>query len=432
MKITTARVAWLIAGLVAVISVVTGILAATGAGGAPIGEYGSDILWNLVPIFFGFSGALILSSQPRNVIGWLLLTPAAAIALISPMELHLNSLGTPTTLSLGLYLEILIVSLSWVFLIFPLLHLLQVFPTGNLLSPKWRWLTWLEIVMLAVLLAIGAFAERVGAMDGPWTLENPVGFISQEFIDGAFMAYWTPGLIVLAMGGLASSIVRFRRGGPTERRQLGLVLYTIVVFALVYTVLALLPTEADESFPLLVDLLFLASIVAIPVVIAYAVLRRGLFEIEVIVRRTLVYGVLTGLLAAVYIGSVMVLRELLGGAAGADSSLSVAASTLLAAAVFSGARRRVQQLIDRQLFRSRYDSQQVVENFTRSLRDVADPTVIVQGVYQVIDQTVQPRAVALWIRDTESIPRHDPYGPHSQDVGDRSEPFSSSTSGRGR
>lgn len=405
MKITTARVAWLIAGLVAVISVVTGVIAATGASGAPIEESGSDILWYLVSIFFAFSGALIVSRQPRNVIGWLLLTPAAAMVLISPMELHLNSLGTPATLSLGLYLEVLIVSLSWVFLIFPLLHLLQVFPTGKVVSPKWRWLTWLEIGMLAVLLVIGAFTERVGVMEGPWTLENPVGFISQEFIDGFFMAFWTPGLIVLALGGLASSIVRFRRGGPIERRQLGLVLYAIVLFAVVYTVMALLPTATDESLPLLVDLVFLASIVAIPVVIAYAVVRRGLFDIEVIVRRTLVYAVLTGLLAAVYIGSVMVLRELVGGAVGADSSLSVAAATLLAAALFSPARRRVQRLIERRLFRSRYDSQQVVENFARSLRDVADLTTIAQGVYGVIDQTVQPRAVGLWIRDTESIPR---------------------------
>lgn len=408
MNITTARVAWLIAGLVAVISVVTFVIAATGASGAPIKESGSRILWNLLPIFFAFSGALIVSRQTRNVIGWLLLTPAAAMVLISPIELHLNSLGTPTTLSLSLYLEVLIVSFSWVFLIFPLLHLLQVFPTGKVVSPKWRWLTWLEIGMLAVLLVIGAFAERVGATEAPWVLENPVGFISQEFIDGLFMAFWTPGLIVLALGGLASSIVRFRREGPIERRQLGLVLYAIVVFAVVYTLSALLPTEADESLPLLVDLAFLASIVAIPVVIAYAVVRRGLFDIEVIVRRTLIYAVLTGLLAAVYIGSALVLRELVGSAAGADSSLSVAASTLLAAALFSTARRRVQRLIERHLFRSKYDSQQVVENFARSLRDVADPTTIAQGVYEVIDQTVQPRAVGLWIRDTESIPRVGP------------------------
>jgi hypothetical protein len=405
MKFTTARIAWLIAGLVAVISVGTGIIAATGVSGPLIEEAGRETLWNLVPIFFAFSGALIVSRQPRNVIGWLLLTPAAAIVLISPMELHLNSLETPTTLSLGLYLEISIVSFSWVFLIFPLLHLLQVFPTGKVLSPKWRWLTWLEIGMLAVLLMVGVFVERVGAMEGPWTLENPVGFISQEFIDGFFMAFWTPGLIVLALGGLASSIVRFRRGGPIERRQLGLVLYAIVGFAVVYTVLALLPTDADQTLPLLVDLVFLASIVAIPVVIAYAVVRRGLFDIEVIVRRTLVYAVLTGLLAAVYIGSVMVLRELLGGGAGGDSSLRVAASTLLAAALFSPTRRRVQRLIERRLFRSRYDSQQVVENFAGSLRDVADLATIAQGVYDVIDQTVQPRAVGLWIRDTESIPR---------------------------
>jgi hypothetical protein len=405
MKITTARTAWLIAGLVTVISVVTGIIAATGASGAPVEEFGGDILWVFVPIFFAFSGALIVSRQPRNVVGWLLLTPASAMVLLFPLELHLNSLETPTTLSLGLYWEVLIVSLSWIFLIFPLLHLLQVFPTGKLLSPKWRWLTWLEIGMLAILLVILAFSERLGAMEGPWTLENPMGFISQEFVDGFFMAFWTPGLIVLALGGLASSIVRFRRGGPTERRQLGLVLYTIVVFAVLYAVMALLPAGAEDSLPLLVDLVFLASIVAIPVVIAYAVVRRGLFDIDVIVRRTLVYAVLTGLLAAVYIGSVMALRQLLGSGADDDSTLRVAASTLLAAALFSPARRRVQQIIERRLNRSRYDAQQVVENFAGSLRDEADMANIARGIHGVIVQTVQPRAIGLWIRDTGSITR---------------------------
>lgn len=413
MKITTARIAWLIAGLVTVISVGTGIIAAAGVNGTPTEDVG--ILWAILPVFFAFSGALIISRQPRNVIGWLLLTPAAANVLISPLELHLSALETPATLTLGLYLEISLVNFSWVFLIFPLLHLLQVFPTGKVLSPKWRWLTWLEIGMLAILVVVGGLMERVGAMEGQWTVENPVGFISQEFIDGSFMALWTPGLIVLALGGLASSIVRFRRGESIERRQLGLVLYAIVVFAVVYSMLALLPTGTDDdTMPLLVDLVFLASIVAIPVVIAYAVVRRGLFDIDVIVRRTLVYAVLTGMLAAVYFGSVIALRGLVGSGAGDDSSLRVAASTLLAAALFSPARHRVQQTIERRLFRSRYDAQQVVENFAGSLRDVADMASIAQGIYAVIDQTVQPRAVGLWIRDTGSITRIRPKAPESR------------------
>lgn len=400
MRVTKARVAWLIAGLVVVLSVVTGVIAATGASGAPIEGWGA--LFNLVPIAFAFSGALIVSRQPQNLVGWLLLSPAAAMALIAPMELHLSLLGTPTSLSLGLYLEVLIVELSWVFLIFPLFHLLQVFPTGEVLSPKWRWLTWLEISMLAVLLVIAALAERVESTVAPWVLDNPVGIFSDEFIEGTFSAFWTPGLVVLALGGLASSIVRFRRARPIERRQLGLVLYAIVVFALVYTASALQANEADWSLPLLVDFVFLASIVAIPAVIAYSVVRRGLFDIEVVIRRTLIYAVLTGLLAVVYIGSVMVLREFVGDAVG-DSSLSVAVSTLLAAALFSPARSRVQRLIERRLFRSRYNSQQVVEKFARSLRDLADLTTISQGVYEVLDQTVQPSVIGLWLPDPESV-----------------------------
>lgn len=132
--------------------------------------------------------------------------------------------------------------------------------------------------------------------------------------------------------------------------------------------------------------------------IAFAVVRHGLFDIDVIIRRTLVYSLLTGLLALVYLGSVVTLRTLIGGVMGAGSSLSVAASTLLAAGLFSPGRRRIQAVIDRRLYRRRYNAQQVIEDFADSLRDQTDLDRLSVGLVDVIAATVHPNSTALWIR----------------------------------
>jgi hypothetical protein len=149
---------------------------------------------------------------------------------------------------------------------------------------------------------------------------------------------------------------------------------------------------------------FLASIVAIPTAIAFAIVRRGLFDIDLILRRTLLYTLLTGLLASVYLGSVIVLRGPIGGAIGSDSSLSVAVSTLATAALFAPARTRLQGLIDRRLFRGDYDPQQVVEEFARSHRDVTDVPTLTSGLFRVVCSTLHPRSAELWIRNSDPIP----------------------------
>lgn len=394
-----ARIAWLVAGLVVAVSAVTAGAALVGGGGTTV-ERAVSAAWSMLPALFAFNGALIVSRQPGNVIGWLFLGPAMAMTVISPLEVYLASIETAPAFSIGLFLALTVVGLSWLWLIFPLFHLLQVFPTGKVLGRGWRWLTWLEVGMLGVIVTVATFTERIGPTDGPWTVASPLGFIPESFFAGPFMAIWTAGLLVLAVGGMVSSIVRYRRAALPERHQLKLVLYTITAFALVYAGMAVL--GGSEAIPLLADVAFLGTICAIPVVIAFAVVRRGLFDLDVIVRRTLVYTVLTGLLASVYLGSVIVLRSLIGGAIGIDSSVSVAASTLLAAALFSPARAWVRRSIDRRLFRSRYDAEQVLESFSRSLRDVTDLSALWRGVFGVVDTTVHPRSAGMWISETDT------------------------------
>jgi hypothetical protein len=397
-----ARVAWSTAVLVGTVSATTASVAAASSreeAAVAIAEF----FWGLLPAIFAVSGALIVSRQPRNLIGWLLFGPAAAMAVISPLEVRLAGIEAAPPLTVGVFLTLLVVNLSWVLLIFPLLHLLQTFPTGTVLGPRWRWLTWLEIVMVGVIVVAATFASSLGPLDGSWSLESPIGFIPQEFFDGVFAAVWTAGLAVLGVGGVVSAVVRYRRSTVAERRQISLVSYAIAAFAVVYTGLALFGS-GEESFPLLLDMVFLASIVAIPVAIAFAIVRRGLFDIDLILRRTLLYTLLTGLLASVYLGLVIVLRGLIGSAIGADSSLRVAVSTLATAALFAPARTRLQRLIDRRLFRGDYDPQQVVEEFARSHRDVTDVPTLTSGLFRVVGSTLHPRSVELWIRNSDPAP----------------------------
>ena len=359
-------------------------------------EAGSIVAWGLTPAVFAWSGALIVASQPRNVVGWLLMAPPILIQPAIFMNLRLDALEVaPTVLTPTLFFSLWYDNWSWLVLIFPLFHLLQVFPTGKPVSPRWRWLTWLEIAMATLMIVVSAVVQEMGQLDGGWTVSNPIGFVPASFFGDTFSFVWTIGLVTLAIGGAAAPVLRYRRAATRERQQIKWLLYAFSQFALTYATLAIVE-DLTTSGPW--DLIFNASILAIPVMIAIAVVRQGLFDIDVIIRRTLVYSLLTGLLALVYLGSVVTLRTLIGGVIGAGSSLSVAASTLLAAALFSPVRRRIQAVIDRRLYRRRYNAQQVIEDFADSLRDQTDIDRLSVGLVDVIAATVQPKSTGLWIR----------------------------------
>jgi hypothetical protein len=148
---------------------------------------------------------------------------------------------------------------------------------------------------------------------------------------------------------------------------------------------------------------FPASISLIPIAIGLAVLRYRLYEIDRIINRTLVYGLLTVLLGAVYTGSVFGLRQLLNPATG-ESALAVAASTLAVAALFQPARRRVQAVVDRRFNRRRYDAAKTIEAFSARLRDQIDLDTLSTELLAIVDQTTEPTRVSLWLRPSPPGP----------------------------
>ncbi len=364
------------------------------------------IAWALLPAVFVLSGALIVSRQPRNVIGLLLMTPGLVFLAAGVIDVASGSLEQgvqPEAMTLGLWLRLWFDNWSWVLLIFPLFHLMLVFPTGRLLSARWRWIVGLEIAMILFIMLSGVFTQEMGPLNVEeelaWTLPNPIGFLPESFFGATFEAIWNAGLLIMTVFSLLALVLRFRRASPVERQQLNWLLFAVTVFALIYGITAVTSGELETGG--LGDLLFVISVMGIPVSIAVAVLRFHLYDLDRIIRRTLLYAVLTGLLIGIFALSVFVIQRVIGGFVGEDSPLGVAASTLLIAALFNPLRRRLQDLIDRRLYRSKYDAQRVIDEFVTTARNEADMSLLSADLLDVVDQTVQPSLQGLWIKGAE-------------------------------
>jgi hypothetical protein len=344
---------------------------------------------------FLLSGALIVSRQPRNIVGWLLIIPGLTVPIAELGNAWLASLDPPpTSMSLGVWLLIWFAGWSWVLLIFPIFHLLLTFPNGRLLSPRWRWVAGLEVVMLATMIGAVAFSENLQVLvedEAVWSVPNPIGFLPDAAVEEFFSSRWNMALLVLTVFSASAVVFRFRSGSTEERHQLKWPLFAIAVFGIVYGIGAI--GSGLESTGL-GGFLFGFSIMFIPISVAIAVLRYRLYEIDRILSRTVSYALVVALLAGVFLGIVSLLTLLVP----TDSNVTVAGSTLAVAALFNPLRRRTQDLVDKRFNRSRYDTQRVMDGFAASLRDQVDPEQVVSGWTSVVEETMQPAAIGTWLR----------------------------------
>lgn len=357
----------------------------------------ADVPWALQPLVFGVAGAAIMWKRPGNVVGRLLLLPALSWVLDPVAAWKLNSVDPETVqLEPDLYLAILTDNLTWLVLVFPVFHLLLVFPTGRLLSRNWRWPVALEVAMIALLVGLFLGSEVIGPIPengrGDWTVAVPWGFISADLFESTWFAIgWPIGLVTLSVAGVAALGVRYRRAGAVERRQVKWLLAAAGLFASVYVASGALGETANAGLDALLGL----ALGAIPLAVMVAVLRYRLFEIDRLISRTLTYALSAGLVAAVYAITVIGLTAILPVR---GSDLAVAGSTLAAFAAFRPVRQAAQAWIDRYFDRTHYDANRMVDDMADRLRHRLDLPTVTSALTGFAHESLQPSHVTVWLR----------------------------------
>ena len=266
------------------------------------------------------------------------------------------------------------------------------FPSGRF-AP--RWTRWLAVAFLAFQIP-GYFFPNIYSVLGPGNVEGLV-----------FMG--------LVLGMLGSQVYRYRRvSTPRQRRQTkwvvtGTVVAICALFGLL-TPLFFFPRALGNSSPFVLSLastLVPLTMLLIPLSIGVAVLRSGLFDIDVVINRALVYATLTATLLLVYVGGIAGLHRLLSPLFGESNQLAIVASTLAIAALFNPLRRRIQTIIDRRFYRKKYDAAKTLEEFSAKLRDETDLDSLNTELVTIVQQTMQPEHVSLWLRP-DTTPRSRP------------------------
>jgi MFS family permease len=284
------------------------------------------------------------------------------------------------------------------------IYLILLFPDGRLPSRRWRLLAWLAAA--AMVLASVAISIVPGPLPDHPAVRNPFGLEGFPWLAGAAAAVVAllPACILAAAFSL---VLRYRRSGAEVRQQIKWVAFAASFVGLAYlsTLLGALffapDALATEKAPLWLGLLqnvVLMSYAGVPVAVGVAVLRYRLYDIDVLINRTLVYLTLTVTLALVYFASVVSLQAVLRVLTGQESTLAVVTSTLAIAALFSPLRRRVQSFVDKRFYREKYDARKILEDFSAKLRDETDLAALNEGLVGVVRDTMQPAHASLWLR----------------------------------
>lgn len=393
--------AWLLCAL-------TLVLVACAFALAVLNDYG---FWN---VFFLFSevpaalvGALIASRRPANLVGWLILGHALCFTLgeFTRQYAIYGVLTEPGALPFAR-------AMAWppywiwfpgIIVMFSLLPLY--FPNGRLLSPRWRPVVWLAVFAAVIMSSLAAVQPNDGETPG---IPNPLGIEAlQPYIDmlGASLLLW----LGLGVASGVSLVVRFRRSGGEERQQIKWVVYAVgllLFFSLLSAVEQLFLWDLRSAA---METLFLIALSGLWISIAVAILRYRLYEIDFLINRTLVYGALTAMLAAVYFGGVATTQALFRALTGQEQQpqLAIVVSTLAIAALFNPLRRRIQGFIDRRFYRKKYDARKTLEAFSAKLRDETDLHTLNNHLVEVVRETMQPAHVSLWLRP-DRPPNHLP------------------------
>jgi hypothetical protein len=380
---------------------------------------GLAVLTGVLSLAYPTVGALIASRLPTNPIGWIFCGVGllygvrrftGAYADYALLE-NIAFSGGESAAWFSTWTGPAGLTLAGVFL-------MLLFPDGRLPSRRWRIVAW-AVLLGAVSFALGQ-AFKPGPLFAYHWVENPRGWVG--VIGGTYTTYqFFAALSLLGMSLLAAStlaalfslILRLRHARADERQQLKWFLFAAVPAVVCLSVLLL----HDILYSLTSELLFgntvqllpwkvwnyilyvaMFALLIVPVFTYIAILKYRLYDIDIIINRALVYGSLTAMLVALYIGGIVVLQRVFVALTGQKSTLAVVASTLLIAALFTPLRRRIQAFIDRRFYRRKYDAAKTLEAFSAKLRDETDLEALNSELVGVVRETMQPAHVSLWLR----------------------------------
>jgi len=354
----------------------------------------------IMALGYGIVGLLILFYRPGHGVGWLFLGVAFLSALsIFAVQYAVYGLLV-TTLPGAKWMAWL---QSWSFYLAfpaPIVLLFLIFPDGRLPSPRWRPLVWLGI-LASVMLIMGELI-RPGILqsyvveEATWLgVLNPTGVSGWTGFSDALNWAWSVSFI-LVPAALLAPLWRYRRAQGVERQQLKWFVFFEILIVL------LLPLGYIQG-DMVGELILLLIFVILPAATAIAILRHQLYDIDVIVKRTLLYGVLTVILATIYLGSIILLQALFTAVSGQESAAAVVLSTLIIAALFTPLRNRLQAFVDRRFYRRKYDAQKTLAAFATTARDEVDLEQLSAALLQVVAETVQPESLSLWLKPPDAL-----------------------------
>jgi MFS family permease len=356
---------------------------------------------------FAVVGALLVAKRPTNVVGWIM----AAVALMVGLGLVgdayaayvMTTRSRPDALAVvGAWTQ----GWSWYLLLsLALIYLPLLFPDGRLPSRRWRPVAVLAGIGTLGMVIPGMLTDTLRGTIVGYKIDNPIGIEGLARVE-KLPAYGVLSVLFLGVGvvgAVACLVVRFRRSRGIERQQMKWFVYAATLLLLYFV--SILASDFDLLPEIVSGVVLGLALVALPTAIGTAVLKHRLYDIDVIINRTLVYGSLTALLVAVYFGGVATTQAVFRSLTGQEQQpqLAIVASTLVIAALFMPLRRRIQGFIDKRFYRGKYDAAKTLEAFSARLRDETDLDALNAELISVVRETMQPEHVSLWLRpDTGS------------------------------
>ena len=394
--------AWLVLVVCVVAIAVAHVLALIGTGQAN----GS---WVVTASFLTYPtvGALIISRRPKNAVGWVFCAIGLGAASTSFSAGYVSySIAKHTDTQLATGLIDMLGNAVWPLNLGLGSLLLFLFPDGKLPSRRWRTALWVDVACISAMIVAGLL--HAGPLEKHGRVINPIGIGSAMSLLSAIQNLAQTLFVFATLAAIVSVVVRYRHATGVQRQQIKWFAYGGVLIAIIVAVTMILadtltPRGQDPSTTAFSNIGFALGFTMLPLGAGIGVLRYRLYDIDILINRTLVYGSLTAVLAVVYFGLVFVAQSLTQAVTGQTKPQPaiIVASTLFIATLFNPLRRRIQAAIDRRFYRAKYDAARTLEAFAASLRNQVELAELSAHLLGVVRETMQPAHVSLWLRPDE-------------------------------